>query len=184
MLPTLVFILWAYGMYALISALAGRKGSKLRVRSPWRRYGWLGLVATTGIGLGLAVVLAQSFDQENQSLKLSGFLGTVWADGWPEQVERRVEDPPIKSTPAGDQPVYALLHPGTSPAELAQEKTAPKPRAAHKPKVRKAPAPQAKGAKAVAPKPKKEQVATKNKSKTTKTKKTPPPQAAKDPTTG
>ncbi len=25
MLPTLIFILWAYGMYALISALAGRK---------------------------------------------------------------------------------------------------------------------------------------------------------------
>jgi len=183
-LPTLVFILWAYGMYALISALAGRKGSRLRVRSPWRRYGWLGLVATTGIGLGLAVVLAYSFDQENQSLKLSGFLGTVWADGWPEQVERRVEDPPIKGTPAGDQPVYALLHPGTSPAELAREKTAPKPRPAHKPKVRNAPAPQAKGVKAVAPKPQKEQVAAQNKSKTAKKKKTPPPQAAKNPTSG
>jgi len=183
-LPTLVFILWAYGMYALISALAGRKGSRLRIRSPWRRYGWVGLVATTGIGLGLAVVLAHSFGQENQSLKLAGFLGTVWADGWPEQVERRVEDPPIKSTPAGDQPVYALLHPGTSPAELAQEKTAPKLRPAHKPKVHKAPAPQAKGAKAVAPKPKKEQLAAKNKSKTAKKKKTPPPQAAKNATPG
>ena len=180
MLPTLVFILWAYGMYALIAALAGRKGSRFRVHSP-RRYGWLGLVATTGIGLGLAVVLAYSFNQEHQSLKLSGFLGTVWADGWPEQVERRVEDPPIKSTPAGDQPAYALLHPGTSPAALAQEKTAPKLRPAHKPKVRNAPAPRAKGAKAVAPKPKKEQLAAKNKSKTAKKKKTPPPQAAKKP---
>ncbi|MCX5890599.1 MAG: hypothetical protein NTY36_14300 [Deltaproteobacteria bacterium] len=181
MLPTLIFILWAYGMYALISALAGRKGSRLRGRSPWRRYGWLGLLATTGIGLGLAVVLAHSFDQENQSLKLSGFLGTVWADGWPEQMERRVDDPPIKGTPAGDQPVYALLHPGTSPAELAQEKTAPKLRPAHKPKVSKAPAPQAK---AVAPKPKKEQLAAKNKAKTAKKKKMPPPQSAKNPTTG
>ena len=183
MLPTLVFILWAYGMYALISALAGRKGSRLRGRSPWRRYGWLGLVATTGIGLGLAVVLAHSFDQENQSLKLAGFLGTVWADGWPEQVERRGEDPPIKGTPAGDQPVYALLHPGTSPAELAQEKTAPKLRPAHKPKVNKAPASQPKGAKAVT-KPKKEQLTAKNKSKTAKKKKTPSPTAAKNATTG
>jgi hypothetical protein len=183
-LPTLVFILWAYGMYALISALAGRKGCRLRVRSPWRRYTWLGLVATTGIGLGLAVVLAHSLEQENQSLKLSGFLGTVWADGWPEQVERRLEDPPIKGTPAGDQPMYALLHPGTSPAELAQEKTAPKLRPAHKPKVKKAPDSQAKGAKAVAPKPKKEQVAAKNKAKTAKKKKTPPPQAAPNATSG
>lgn len=184
MLPTLIFILWAYGMYALISALAGRKGSKFRGRSPWRRYGWLGLIATIGIGLGLAVVLGHSFDQENQSLKLSGFLGTVWADGWPEQVEPRIEGPPIKGTPAGDQPVYALLHPGTSPAELAQEKTAPKLRPAHKPKVKKSPAPQAKGAKAAAPKPKKEQLAAKNKAKTAKKKKTTAPQAAKDPTTG
>jgi hypothetical protein len=171
-------------MYALIAALAGRKGSRFRVRSPWRRYGWLGLVATTGIGLGLAVMLACSFNQEHQSLKLSGFLGTVWADGWPEQVERRLEDPPIKGTPAGDQPVYALLHPGTSPAELAQEKTAPKLRPAHKPKVSKAPALQAKAAKAVAPKSKKEQVAANNKFKTAKKKKTPPPQAAKNEPTG
>lgn len=184
MLPTLIFILWAYGMYALISALAGRKGSRLRVRSPWRRYGWLSLVATTGIGLGLAVMAAHSFEQENHSLKLAGFLGTVWAEGWPEQVERRVEDPPIKSTPAGDQPVYALLHPGTSPAELAQEKTAPKLRPAHKPKARKDPATQAKGAKVAAPKPKKEQVAAKNKSKTAKKKKTPPPPAPQNDTTG
>ncbi len=184
MLPTLVFILWAYGMYALISALSGRKGSRLRARSPWRRYGWLALVASTGIGLGLAVVLANSFDRENQSLKLSGFLGTVWAEGFPDKVERRVEDPPIKTTPAGDQPVYALLHPGTSPSELAQEKTAPKPRPALKPKVRKAPAPQAKGAKATAPKTKKEQVAAKNKSKTTKKKKAPPVPADKPATSG
>ncbi len=185
MLPTLVFILWAYGMYALIAALAGRKGSRFRTRSPWRRYGWLGLVATTGVGLGLAVLLAHSFNQENQNLKLAGFLGTVWADGWPDQVAPRVEDPPIKSTPSGDQPVYALLHPGTSPAELAQEKTAPKLRPAHKPKLRKqAPQAQARGNKIVAQKPKKEQVAAKTKPKTAKKKKTPPSQAAKDAPTG
>jgi len=183
-LPTLVFILWAYGMYALISALAGRKGSRLRTRSPWRRYGWLGLVATSGVGLGLVVLLAHSFDQENHSLKLSGFLGTVWADGWPEQVERRVEDPPIKSTASGDQPVYALLHPGTSPAELAQEKTAPKLRPAHKPKLRKAAAAQAKTAKAVTQKPKKEPASANNKTKTAKKKKAPPAQVAKNATSG
>ncbi len=181
MLPTLVFILWAYGMYALISALAGRKGSRLRYRSNWRRYGWLGLVAATGVGLGLVVMLANSFDQENHSLKLSGFLGTVWAEGWPEQ--RRVEEPPIKNMSSGDRPVYALLHPGTAPAELAQEKTAPKLRPVHKPKMRKAPAPAAKGAKTVAAKPKKEQVAAKGKAKTAKKKKA-PSQAAKSSNNG
>ena len=173
MLPTMVFIFWAYGMYALLSALSRRKDSRLRVRSPWRRYGWLALLATTGIGLGLAVALANSFDRENQSLKLSGFLGTVWAEGFPDKVERRIEEPPIKVTVSGDQPVYALLHPGISHTELAQGKTAPKPRPAHKPKLRKLETSQAKGAKVAAQEPKKEPAAAKN--KTTKKKQTPSP---------
>ena len=164
MLPTMVFIFWAYGMYALLSALSRRKDSGLRVRSPWRRYGWLALLATTGIGLGLAVALANSFDRENQRLKLSGFLGTVWAEGFPDKVERRIEEPPIKGAASGgDQPVYALLHPGISNTELSQGKTAPKPRPAHKPKLRKLEASQAKEAKVTAQEPKKEPAASKNK---------------------
>jgi hypothetical protein len=182
-LPTLVFILWAYGMYALIAALSGRKGGSFRARSPWRRFGWLGLVGGAGVGLGLAIVLANSFDRENQNLKLSGFLGTVYAEGWPDKVDRRVEYPPMKSPASGDQPVYALLHPGTSPSELAQEKTAPKPRPGKKPKIRKTPAPQ-KGTKAVAQKPKKDQVVAKNKAKTAKKKKAPSPPATPKSTTG
>ena len=179
MLPTLVFILWAYGMYALISALSGRRGSRPRARSPLRRYAWLGLAATTGVGLSLAVVLAQSFNLENQNLKLAGFLGTVWAEGWLDKVERRVEDPPIKSAACGEQPVYTLLHPGAHPSELAQEKTAPKPKPA--PKIRN---PQGKGTRVGTQKPKNDQVTVKNKAKTVKKKKTPPTPVAKDSTTG
>ncbi len=181
MLPTLVFILWAYGMYALISALAGRKTGRYRPGGPRRRYGWLGLAAGALAGLGLAVVLAQSFDDREHDLKLSGFLGTVWADGWPE---RQVEEPPIKNLPAGNQPAYALLHPGTSPAELAQDKTVPKPRPARKPKMNKTPASQAKTAKVAAQKPKKESSTAKNKAKTVKKKKAPPVTEAKSSTTG
>ena len=180
MLPTLVFILWAYGMYALICALAGRKGSKFRSRGPGRRYGWLTLGAGALVGLGLAMVLAQSFDEKDHNLRLAGFLGTVWAEGWPDKVGQGVEYPPINSMPAGDQPVYSLLHPGTSPAELAQEKTAPKPRPVKKPKVRKAckaSTETAKGAKAAALKAKKDQVAAKGKSKTATKKKKPSPPA-------
>lgn len=174
MLPTLVFILWAYSMYALISALSGRRGSRLQARSPLRRYAWLGLVATTGVGLSLAVVLAQSLNRENQNLKLAGFLGTVWAEGWSDKVECRVEDPPSKSVACGEQPVYTLLHPGTHPSELAQEKTAPKPKPA--PKIRN---PQGK-----AQKPQNDQATVKNKAKTVKKKKTPPTQVPKDSTNG
>ncbi len=175
MLPTLVFILWAYGMYALISTLTGRKGSKFRARGPGRRYGWLALGAGGLVGLGLTVVLAQPFAEKDHNLKLAGFLGTVWAEGWPDKVDQRVEYPPIKGTAAGDQPVYALLHPGTSPADLAQEKTAPKPRPIKKPKVHKAPAPQAKGAKPTVQIAKKDKGAAKGKPKTTAKKKPAPP---------
>lgn len=149
MIPTLVFVLWAYGMYALISALSGRKGSRFRARRSWRKYGWLGLAAGAATGIGLVLVMAQSYDGKNHRLKLAGFLGTVWAEGWPDKVKHRVEAFPVKSTASGNQPVYALLHPGTSPAELAQNKTASKPRP-HKPKRHKVEVSQAKGAKVMA----------------------------------
>jgi hypothetical protein len=148
-IPTLVFVLWAYGMYALISALSGRKGSRFRARSSWRKYGGLALAAGAAAGVGLVVVMAQSYDNENHKLKLAGFLGTVWAEGWPDRVKPRVEAFPVKSTASVNQPVYALLHPGTSHAELAKDKTASKPRP-HKPKLQKAEVSQAKGAKVTA----------------------------------
>jgi hypothetical protein len=170
-LPTLVFILWAYGMYALISTLSGRKGSSLRARSPWWRFGWLGLLAGAAMGLGLAVLLAQSFDDRDHDLKLAGFLGTVWAEGWPDKVEDRVEYPPLKSTASGTQPIYVLLHPDTSPAASVREKTTPRPRPAFKPKVHKAQASQGKGHKGAMQVAKKDKGAAKHKSKATKKKK-------------
>jgi len=135
-MPTLVFVLWAYGMYALISALSGGKGSRFRARSSWRKYGGLALAAGAAAGIGLVLVMARSYDGESHRLKLAGFLGTVWAEGWPDKMERRFQDPPVKSTASGDKPVYALLNPGTSFAGLAQAKAASKPRL-HKPKLQK-----------------------------------------------
>ena len=170
MFATLVFVLWAYGMYALISALSGRKGSRFRARSSWRKYGWLALAAVAATGVGLVVVMAQSYDEESHRLELAGFRGMVWTEGWPDKMEARVGDPLVKSTASGDQPAYALLHLGTAPAELAQNKTASKPRP-HKRKLHKVEAPQATGVKVMPQKPKKETAAAKNK-------KTPPP--AKD----
>ncbi len=182
MLRTLVFILLAYGIYALISAMSGRKGLGHRTRRPMRaRYGWLGLLAAAGVGLALVAVMAQSFDEQGRNLKLAGFLGTVWAEGWPGKVDGRTEYPPIKSADSGDQPVYALLHPGTSPAELAQETTAAKPKPAVKPKLRQNAVSQAKGTKGVPKAVKKDKVAAKSKDKTAKKKKpaSPPAAAAK-----
>ncbi|MGD0970942.1 MAG: hypothetical protein ABSA04_06000 [Desulfobaccales bacterium] len=169
MLSALLFILWAYGMYALISTLSGRRAGTLRRGRSWRRLGWLGLLAGAGVGLGLALALAQSFDKQPQDLKLAGFLGTVWAEGWPGKLSPRVEEPPIKGTASGDQPGYALLHPGSPSAELARNTMTSRPRPAPKPKIRKAPG--AKGTKAAA---QNQLAAAKDKSKTATSKKKKP----------
>jgi predicted lipid-binding transport protein (Tim44 family) len=147
-LSALLFILWAYGMYALISTLSGHRAGTLRQGRSWRRLGWLGLLAGAGVGLGLALALAQSFDEQHQDLKLAGFLGTVWAEGWPGKLSPRLEEPPIKGTASGDQPGYAMLNPGTPSAELARKTMRPMPKPTPKPKIRKAPG--AKGTKAAA----------------------------------
>ena len=173
MLPTLLFILWAYSMYALISALTGRKGSKFRARGPGRRYGWLALGSGLLVGLGLTVFLARSFVEPDHNLGLAGFLGTVWAEGWPDKVNQRVEYPPIKGMATGNQPVYALLHPGTSPADLAQEKTAAMPRPIKLPRVRNLLVPPAKTPKSAIQAAKKDKGAAKGKSKTNAKKKKP-----------
>jgi hypothetical protein len=167
-LPTLVFILWAYGMYALICALCGRRGDKFRAHSPWRRYGWFGLVAGAAAGVGLIAVLAQSFHDQDHNLKLAGFLGTVYAEGWPEGVEHQAEAPPIKNTASGEQPVYAMLHPGMPPMKAAQEET--KPRPVPRPKWSKT-HPHPKKIKVSAHKSKKEQMTARKKTKTVKKRK-------------
>ncbi len=166
MLAALLFILWAYGMYALVSTLRGRRAGALRRGRPWRRLGWLGLLAGAGVGLVLAWALVQSFEGRHQDLQLAGFQGTVWAEGVPANLNSRVEEPPIKATASGDQPVYSLLHPGTSAAELAPKTMTPRPRPAPKPKIRKA-----QGAKRTKAPARNQLAAAKDKSKTATSKK-------------
>lgn len=164
MLPTLAVILWAYGVYALVSGMSRRRGGSLRGRSRGRGLRWLALLGTTGAGLALVLFLSGVWGQQDHNLKLSGFLGTVWAEGWPDKVDR-LEYPPVKDQDPGDKPAYALLHPETPPIQVAPEKTGPKPRPARQPKVSKAAGAHAKTAKTAAPPAKKDKTAAKNKAK-------------------
>ncbi|MBM4302234.1 MAG: hypothetical protein FJ121_12050 [Deltaproteobacteria bacterium] len=68
-------------------------------------------------------------DKNNQRLKLAGFLGTVYAEGWPDRLDR-LNYPPVKSSNQGasEQPAYALLHPETPASQIGPEKKFPKPR--------------------------------------------------------
>jgi hypothetical protein len=158
---TLAVILWAYGMYALLSYLFHRQGRSVHRRSRWRKLSRLALLAGVTAGTGLIVWCCLYPDKHDQRLKLAGFLGTVYAEGWPDRVDH-LQYPPVKTSNQGssEQPAYALLHPETADSQVGPEKKLPKPRpnrvvskgqaaasqdkAGKSPKVTKAPAPPSK----------------------------------------
>ncbi len=129
MLATLAVVLWAYGMYALFSYLFCRQGGYVRNRGRWRKMSWFTLVGGVTAGVGVICWCCLSPDKHDQRLKLAGFLGTVYAGGWPDRVDP-VKYPPVKTTAPGtsEQPAYALLHPETPDSQIGPEKKLPKPR--------------------------------------------------------
>ena len=129
MLATLAVIFWAYGMYALFSFIFRRQGGYVRSRSRWRKVSRLALAGGITAGVGFMVWCCNYHDKHDQRLKLAGFLGTVYAEGWPDRVDS-LKDPPVKSPnqEASEQPAYALLHPETPASQIGPEKKLPKPR--------------------------------------------------------
>ena len=116
-------------MYALFSFIFHRQGGYVRSRSRWRKLSRLTLVAGVTAGVGLIVWCCLYPDKHDQRLKLAGFLGTVYAEGWPDRVDH-LKYPPVKTPNQGssEQPAYALLHPETPASQIGPEKKLPKPR--------------------------------------------------------
>ncbi len=172
MLATLAVILWAYGMYALFSFIFHRQSGYVRSRSRWRKLSRLTLAGGITAGVGLMVWCCLSPDKHDQRLKLAGFLGTVYAEGWPDRVDR-LKDPPVKSPNQGasEQPAYALLHPETPASQIGPEKKLPKPRPSRVAPKKQAVASQdkpgkiAKVTKAPAPSSKKDKMTAKSRAK-------------------
>jgi hypothetical protein len=113
-------------MYALLSFFFHRQGGYVRKPSRWRKLSRLILVAGATAGTGLIVWCCLYPDKHVQQLKLAGFLGTVYAKGWPDRVDQ-LQYPPVKPGVSG-QPGYALLHPETADSQIGPEKKLPKPR--------------------------------------------------------
>jgi hypothetical protein len=127
-LPTLAVILWAYGMYALLSFIFQRKGGTSRSQSRGGKlFGYT--MMTCALGVGLLVWFCYSTNKQNQRLQLAGFLGTVYAEGLSGRVDK-LDYPPIQtvSQEAGEQPGYALLHPGTQVSQVEPERKLIRPR--------------------------------------------------------
>jgi len=124
-LPTLFFVLAAYGLYAIFTLRHRRQGIRPSGRSRTPRSAWKPLV---GGGLGLALITGLvvwlSPAETPRTVKLAGIVGA----GAPETLgtgkPKRVENLPVKNLQAGNQPTYSFLHPETPPALTLPDKKA------------------------------------------------------------
>jgi hypothetical protein len=140
-LPTVAFIIGAYGMYAFWVVWPRRQGRQGLGRSRGRSRLRLGLVGALAAGLSLLAWFSILTGERESRFQLAGFLGLTWQDGWAAPMaEKQVEPLPVKSQAAGEQPGYALLHPSAPPMAAAPDKKSapglkplPKPKA--KPKT-------------------------------------------------
>jgi len=159
-LPTLGFILCAYGIYALLRVWSRRHRRQVRYSSRWRQGGRLTLVGGTGVGLGIIILIAiLGLPSQYENLTSASIISTSWGHHslGSGQALPRQENLPIKSQGDPGKPVYAYLHPETPSAQLQPEERAPAPRPLHKPKFVK-PRPQGKAPKAISQAPKKDKV--------------------------
>jgi hypothetical protein len=169
-LPTLIVILLTYALYALLSFMFQRKGSFPRGQSRRRKLSGVALVGV--VGMGFILWCCYSPDKTDQRLKLAGFLGTVYAEGWPDRVDK-VEYPPVKTQNqgTGEQPAYALLHPETPASQIEPEKKLIRPRPSRTIKKRQPssvqdkPGKNAKVTKTVTPSSKKDKMVAKSRAK-------------------
>jgi len=175
-LPTLAVILWAYGMYALFSFIVRRRSGQPRAQSRGRKLSTFALVGGL-VGFGL-ILWCFSSDKKDNRLKLTGFLGTVYAEGWPDRVDRG-DYPPVQAQNqgTGEKPAYALLHPETPTGQIEPEKKLIRPRPNAKKRqpasVNEKPGKTTKVTKTPAPSSKKDKVAAKSRAKKKKRSSTP-----------
>ncbi len=125
MLPTFLFILGAYGFYAILTFWSRRSSRRWRsAREP--RTNWLALSSGLAVLCCLTWLLATGGpESQDKDLRLAGIMGTGRMDtGVAAHPEYRLEQPPEKASGASGQPAFALLHPETPASLILPEKTA------------------------------------------------------------
>jgi hypothetical protein len=124
LLPTILFILGAYALYALAVVWCQWQRSRFLGRRGRGRPRWLTLV---GGGVFLGVFLSLLFwlapAPADQAVRLAGILGVSEGDaGLAKQANLRAATLHFNQTPPGSQPAYALLHPESPPSLLPPAK--------------------------------------------------------------
>jgi hypothetical protein len=168
LLPTLLFILGAYGLFAVHAVWSRRQNGWSASRSRTRHT----RLTFTGSGVCLMCLFLLSLwlgaEPQEENHKLAGLLLTGKAHGWlADQASQHLEYLPIKSAGSGEQPTYLFLHPETAAAQVLPEKK-PAPRQLRKSRLKKSPEARGKKGKAVSPSAKRDQAAGKNPAKKSK----------------
>jgi hypothetical protein len=124
LLPTILFILGAYGLYALAVVWCQWQRSRFLGRRSKGRPRWLTLTGGAiflGVFLSLLSWLAPA--NPDQKVKLAGILGMSEGElGLVKQADLRAATLHLEQTPPGGQPAYALLHPESPPSLLPPAK--------------------------------------------------------------
>lgn len=145
MLPTFLFIIGAYAVYALLGLIPRRSASGRR-GSRSGRLPWISLAAGAGTVLCLMWLLITGAPEDpGKDLRLAGIVGLTPGEGLRQmQPEVRLE-PPAPAVEAA-RPTFVLVHPEAPAALMLLEKAAAgKPRPVKLKNLR-APAPVAKKA--------------------------------------
>ena len=125
MLPTILFILGAYALYALVVVWCRWQRSRFSGRRGQGRPRWLTLVGGAvflGLFLGLTCWLAPS--ASDQKVRLAGILGvSEGEEGLAKQANLRAATLHLAQKPPGGQPAYTLLHPESPPSLTPPTKT-------------------------------------------------------------
>lgn len=124
MLPTILFILGAYALYALAVVWCQWQRSRFQGRRSKGRPRWLTLAGGAvflGVFLSLLFWLAPA--NPDQKVRLAGILGVSEGEvGLAKQANLRAATLHLNQTPPGGQPAYALLHPESPPSLLPPSK--------------------------------------------------------------
>lgn len=139
-LPTLGFILFAYGIYALVRAWTRRHRRRSQPYRQWQRRRRITTVGGTGVGVGVIILIfILGLPSQYEHLKTASIISASWGyDSLKSgQVMPRQEILPLSTQETTALPVYAYLHPETPPAQLLADKNAPPPRHSKKHRLKK-----------------------------------------------
>jgi hypothetical protein len=174
LLPTILFILGAYALYALVLIWCRWQRSRFLGSQGKGRPRWLTLAGGAGfLGLFLLLLFWLAPASSDHTMRLAGMLGVSDGDqALAKQASLKAATLQLDQKPAGGQPPYALLHPESPPSLLPPAKSLAGNQL-RKPKAKKPSEQESEKAKAEARMSKKDKTPGKVKAKKKKTSLTP-----------